>query len=192
MTQTLTTAPLPETTAESDWIVIGQIVAPQGLEGAVRVFPDSDFPERFLEPGPRWLKKSPDTDPIPVTLEQGRWLNGPGLYVLTFSECQSRNEAELLRGSQLVVPASDRPPLEPDEFHLLDLIGLEVFIPPADQAIGTVIGLINAGNDLLEIQLQQPPETTVLVPLVREIVPKIDLEQKRIELTPPSGLIPTK
>ena len=30
-----------------DWIEIGKIVAPQGLDGEVRVYPDTDFPERF-------------------------------------------------------------------------------------------------------------------------------------------------
>lgn len=192
MIPALKTASLPETTSKSDWLVIGQIVAPQGLDGAVRVFPDSDFPERFLEPGPRWLQKTPQTDPIPVTLVKGRWLTGPGLYVLTFAEYQSRDAAEQLRGSQLVVAADDRPPLEPDEFHLMDLIGLEVFVPPNEIAIGTVVGLVNAGNDLLEVQLNSPPDTTVLVPLVREIVPHIDLAQNRIHVTPPSGLIPTE
>lgn len=176
----------------SDWIVIGQIVAPQGLAGAVRVYPESDFPARFLEPGPRWLKTHPDGVPIPVTLTEGRFLHRPGLYVLTFAEYQSRTEAENLRGSQLVVPASDRPPLEPNEIHLMDLIGLDVVIPPDPEVIGTVVGLINAGNDLLEIRLHRPQSPMVLVPLVREIVPRIDLEQRRIELTPPTGLIPVK
>ncbi|AFY61333.1 ribosome maturation factor RimM [Synechococcus sp. PCC 6312] len=176
----------------SDWIVIGQIVAPQGLAGAVRVYPESDFPERFLEPGPRWLKTNHQNSPIPVTLTEGRFLNGPGLYVLTFAEYKTRTEAENLRGSQLVVPMSDRPPLEPNEFHLMDLIGLDVFIPPDPEVIGTVIGLINAGNDLLEVRLHRPQEPIVLIPLVREIVPTIDLQHRRIELTPPTGLIPVK
>ncbi len=192
MAQTLSTDALPGTPPESDWLVIGRIVSPQGLDGSVRVYPDSDFPERFLEPGPRWLQQSPHSDPIPITLIKGRWLTGPGLYVLTFAEYQSRSEAERLRGSQLVISASDRPPLDPNEFHLMDLIGLEVFVAPEERAIGQVVGLVNAGNDLLEVKLHRHDALVVLVPLVREIVSKIDLEQKRVELTPPRGLIPTE
>jgi len=30
-----------------DWLEIGRIVAPQGLNGELRVYPDTDFPERF-------------------------------------------------------------------------------------------------------------------------------------------------
>lgn len=34
----------------SEWIEIGTIVAAHGLTGEVRVYPNSDFPERFIEP----------------------------------------------------------------------------------------------------------------------------------------------
>ncbi|MGL5511579.1 MAG: ribosome maturation factor RimM, partial [Microcoleaceae cyanobacterium] len=37
----------------TDFIEIGKIVAAHGLLGEVRVYPESDFPERFLEPGQR-------------------------------------------------------------------------------------------------------------------------------------------
>ena len=38
------------------WLTVGEIVAPHGLRGEVRVNPSSDFPERFLESGQRWLQ----------------------------------------------------------------------------------------------------------------------------------------
>ena len=38
---------------QQKWLEIGTIVAAQGLRGEVRVYPSSDFPERFLEPGTR-------------------------------------------------------------------------------------------------------------------------------------------
>ncbi|PSO69461.1 MAG: ribosome maturation factor RimM, partial [Cyanobacteria bacterium QS_1_48_34] len=42
-------------TPNSDkWLEIGTIVAPQGLEGELRVYPTTDFPERFEQPGVRW------------------------------------------------------------------------------------------------------------------------------------------
>ena len=40
------------------WLTIGMIVAPQGLKGEVRVNPSTDFPDRFLNPGNRWLQKN--------------------------------------------------------------------------------------------------------------------------------------
>ena len=49
------------------WLTIGEIVAPQGLKGEVRVNPSSDFPERFVEPGLRWLQGE-DEEPIEIEL----------------------------------------------------------------------------------------------------------------------------
>jgi len=64
---------------ESSWLEIGKIVAPQGLDGEVRVYPSSDFPERFLEPGRRWLRRTGAGEPQPVELLFGRYIPGKGL-----------------------------------------------------------------------------------------------------------------
>ena len=40
------------------WMSIGEIVAPQGLKGDVRIKPSSDFPERYTKPGKRWIQKN--------------------------------------------------------------------------------------------------------------------------------------
>lgn len=171
----------------SDLIAIGKVVGAQGLRGEVRIYPDSDFPERFVVPGQRWLQHPGKATPQSVQLLSGRYLDGKGLYVVQFEGTTDRDQAEALRGAQLMVPASDRPPLEPGEFHVSDLVGLEVYDQASQTLIGTVINVIPAGNDLLEVQ--RSPESTVLIPFVIAIVPVVDLQQRRLEITPPAGLI---
>lgn len=175
----------------SEWIEIGKIVGVQGLKGEVRLYPDSDFPERFEQPGKRWLLRPGTTTPESIELISGRYLNGKGLYVLKLKGIDDRDQAEALRDSKLVVPESDRPSLEDDEFHVLDLLDLAVFDQVSQEHIGTVANVIAAGNDLLEVTLNEPrgKTSTVLIPFVKAIVPVVDLEQRRIEITPPSGLI---
>ncbi len=51
---------------EDGWLEIGTILTPQGLDGKVRVYPNSDFPERFEEPGRRWLLRQGETEPQPI------------------------------------------------------------------------------------------------------------------------------
>jgi len=41
---------------EENWLEIGTIVAPQGLEGELRVLSVSDFPERFQKRGIRGIQ----------------------------------------------------------------------------------------------------------------------------------------
>ncbi len=177
-----------------DWMEIGTIVAPQGLHGEMRVYPDSDFPERFEVPGKRWLLRTGELKPQAVELVSGRYIEGKNLYVIRLAGVDNRNQAEELRGCKLMVPESDRPQLGEDEYHVRDLIGLQVFMQESGELIGTVVDVIAAGNDLLEVKLHQPStsnnqQKTVLIPFVKAIAPVVDLETGRIEITPPLGLL---
>jgi 16S rRNA processing protein RimM len=183
------TSPSPAIPNLQGFIEIGRIVAPQGLRGELRVYPDTDFPERFLEPGDRWLLRPGAAQPEVITLEEGRYLEGKGLYVIQLIGVGDRNQAEQLRGAKILVLESDRPPLEEGEYHIMDLVGLEVFHAETGNHIGVVASLVSAGNDLLEIILDKPAGATVLVPMVEEFVKKIDLQTKRLELSPIKGLL---
>src|SRR5579883_1023167 len=113
---------------ESELLEIGTIVAPQGLLGEVRVYPVTDFPERFEVPGKRWLLRPGEKEPQSIELLAGRYIDGKNLYVIKLAGVENRNQAEELRDCKLMVRASDRPQLGEDEYHVLDLIGLEVFM----------------------------------------------------------------
>jgi len=211
----------------SEWIEIGKIVAAQGLDGEVRVYPDSDFPERFIEPGRRWILRPNKSEPEPIEFLGGRYIPGKGLYAVEIEGVEDRDGAEALRGCKLFVEKTDRPYLEPDEFYVQDLIGMEVVNQLTGEILGKVSDIIPAGNDLLEIEtnltppetvvaelekpkqpetpkanadprntrpprktrVKQPKSTKILIPFVEEIVPIVDLEQGRIEIVPPPGLL---
>jgi len=139
-----------------DLLEVGRLVSAQGLQGELRLNPLSDFPERFTVPGQRWLQGR--TGPAKaVTLLSGRQLPGRELYVLRLEGVNDRSSAEALVGHALLVPASDRPPLAEGEFHLLDLVGLEVRLLADGGVIGRVTDLLHAGNDLLEVELAPDP-----------------------------------
>ncbi|MBD0261543.1 MAG: ribosome maturation factor RimM [Tolypothrix sp. Co-bin9] len=194
------------------WLEIGKIVAPQGLSGEVRVYPQSDFPERFEVPGKRWLLRPGEAEPQPIELLTGRYIQGKNLYVLKLAGVNNCDSAEELRGCKLLVPESDRPELGEDEYHVVDLIGLSVFMQESGKLVGTVVDIIPAGNDLLDVELHQdeqgergregegernnpnpkskiPNPKSVLIPFVKAIAPVVDLKNRRIEITPPPGLL---
>lgn len=166
---------------------VGRLVAAQGLRGELRILPLSDFPERFTRPGHRWLR-SRQGEVRAVRLLSGRQLPGKELYVVRLEGCDDRSTAESLVGHHLLVDAADRPPLEPGEFHVLDLVGLEVRLLPEGSVLGTVTDLIHGGNDLLEIALREDGRH-LLIPFVEAIVPEVHPEQGWIGLTPPPGLL---
>ena len=167
------------------WLTVGEIVAPHGLRGEVRVNPSSDFPERFLKSGQRWLQDK-DEEPQKIELLSGRQIPGKSIYVVSFLGIDNRTSAELLVGKKVLVHSTQRPKLEEGEFHLLDLLGLKVKLQPEEREIGKIINLINAGNDLLEIELNSGKK--VLVPFVTQIVPTINLKEGWAIISPPPGL----
>jgi 16S rRNA processing protein RimM len=196
------------------WLEIGTVVAPQGLKGELRILSSSDFPERFQTPGERWLQDPKGLNPPrSVQLLRGRFLPGKNIYVVRLADIEDRQQAECLRDYRLLVARSDRPPLGEDEYHVADLVGLSVYHQLTGKKIGVVTDLLTAGNDLLEVHLdaiaatpsENLPEETVenententdaeksrkvLIPFVKAIVTSVDLEQKRIELLPPGGLL---
>ncbi|MGK7934516.1 MAG: ribosome maturation factor RimM [Xenococcaceae cyanobacterium] len=201
----------------TEWLEIGTIVSPQGLRGELRVYPNSDFPERFLEPGIRWLQHPQTGEMEAIELLGGRYLSGKNLYVIAIEGVENREQAEELRDHKILVDKSDRPSLEEDEYHVSDLINLEVYHQQTGENIGVIIDVFTAGNDLLEVKLHQQPvvETkpvrdlsqisrkskrkkqktpknkpvTIFIPFVKEIVTVVDISNQRIEITPPEGLL---
>lgn len=167
-------------------LVVGRLVAAQGLAGDLRLLPLSDFPERFTRPGRRWLRGR-DQPARAVKLLRGRPLPGKNLFVLHLQGIDDRSAAEAVVGQELLVEASDRPALQPGEFHLLDLVGLEVRLLADGSAIGRVSDLIHAGNDLLAVE--RADGRTVLIPFVAAIVPEVNLAGGWLGLTPPPGLL---
>lgn len=177
-----------------DWVEIGTIVAPQGLNGELRVYPNTDFPERFEKAGQRWLLR-PNQTPEPVKLIKGRYVPGKNIYIVKLAEIEDRNQAEELQGCKLMVHQSDRPKLAKDEYHVLDLVNLQVFNQITGESVGIVVDVLSAGNDLLAVKRDElttegkQPKNNLLIPFVKEIVPIVDLENGRIEITPPPGLL---
>ncbi|MCC0177211.1 ribosome maturation factor RimM [Waterburya agarophytonicola K14] len=202
---------------EIEWLEVGTITSPQGLKGELRVYPDSDFPERFIQAGKRWVRDPKTSQVKEVQLRGGRYIAGKNLYVIKLEGVESRETAEEFRDYELLVDKSDRPKLKNDEYHVSDLVGLEVYHQETQENLGVVIDLYSAGNDLLEIQLHKQPELevkqdtdlsqisrrskrkkyrpksnkplTIFIPFVREIVPIVDISNNKIEISPPDGLI---
>ncbi len=173
----------------NEWLIVGLITSPQGINGKIKVKSLSDFEERFTKPGKRWIQKGNET-PRELELIHGFKKPGKEAFIITFKEINNRNQAENLKGHKVLVKVDAIPKLSKEEFHLTELVNLKVKILKNNQLhmIGKVINLENEKNNLLVIQLLRNNKK-VLIPFVREIVPVVDIKKKFIILTPPAGLL---
>ena len=174
---------------KNEWLVVGLITSSYGINGQVKVKSLSDFEERFLKPGIRWLQKE-NEPPSEIQLTSGFKQPGKETFIIKFEGISTRNHAEQLKKSKILVKTNELPKLNKDEFHLLELINLQVKTIENEELkiIGKVINLENETNNLLVIELFKN-QKKVLIPFVKEIVPLIDKEKNFILIKPPKGLL---
>ena len=174
---------------KNEWLVVGLITSCHGIHGQLKVKSLSDFEERFLNPGIRWLQKENET-PSKIEIIYGFKKPGKETYIIRFQGINTRNHAEHLKKSKILVKTDKLPKLKKEEFHLLELLNLEVKILENDKLkiIGKVINLENEKNNLLVIELFNN-QKKVLIPFVKEIVPLIDIKNNFLIIKPPKGLL---
>ena len=110
---------------KNEWLTVGLITSCHGINGQVKIKSLSDFEERFLNPGIRWLQKE-NEPPSKIELISGFKQPGKEIFIVKFQGINTRNHAEQLKKFKILVRAETLPKLKKGEFHLLELINLEV------------------------------------------------------------------
>ena len=110
---------------KNEWLIVGLITSCHGINGQVKVKSLSDFEERFLKPGIRWLQKE-NEPPSKIELISGFKQPGKEIFIVKLEGINTRNDAEKLKKFKILVKTDKLPKLKKEEFHLLELINLEV------------------------------------------------------------------
>ena len=174
---------------KNEWLVVGLITSCHGIKGQLKVKSLTDFEERFIKPGMRWVQKE-NEPPSKIELISGFKQPGKETFIVNLRGINTRNHAEQLKKFKILVKTDNLPKLKKEEFHLLELINLEVKTLENDKLkiIGKVIDLENEKNNLLVIQLFKN-QKVVLIPFVKEIVPLVDIKNNFLTINPPKGLL---
>lgn len=148
----------------------------------------SSRPERYAQLRAVTLF-GPDNRPLPgQPCEVESVWEHRGMLVFKFGGIDTRNEAELLRGAEVRIPISERPPLPDGEYYYSDLVGCEVVEAGTEERLGSVTGWTEAGGaGLLHVEVPGRADE-LLIPLSRSICIEIDTAAKRIVVDLPEGL----
>jgi 16S rRNA processing protein RimM len=157
-------------------VCLGQIGAPHGVRGEVRLRSFTSDPQAIAEYGP-------------LETEDGRVVEIASLraakdhFVATLTGIRDRGAAERLVNVRLYVPRERLPELDAaDEFYHADLVGLSVF-DLAGQKLGTVVAIHNFGaGDLLEVKFDAEGKTE-LIAFDETNVPTVDVSAGRIVIS---------
>ena len=184
-----------------NWVVLAHLLRPQGRRGELLADLLTDFPERFQAQTKVFLAPSGfDGDPseaIKVEITSS-WLphgRNEGRIVLGFSHASSIAEAEPLAGFDVVIPDSDRLPLEADEVYIDSLVGCLLY--DRDAVVGTVLDVqfITTADGKRRLSDAAPLLTVetaggeALIPFAKEFLVRLDVREKRLWMKLPSGLL---
>ncbi|MDQ6692242.1 MAG: ribosome maturation factor RimM [Candidatus Dormibacteraeota bacterium] len=155
---------------DADYVRVGQITAAFGINGAVRVFPLTDFQERFAPGAEVFL------DGSSMRVEWSK----PGHPTITLKlvGLDTRTLAELHRGRYLEVPAATAKPLAEGAFYHHQLIGLGV-ATVSGRRLGQLTAVLQRpANDVWVVHGEAQAEH--LVPATRDAVESVDLERRLV------------
>jgi 16S rRNA processing protein RimM len=169
--------------AMDDLVAIAKVVRPKGLLGEVFAEVLTDFPERFegLENVTAVL---PDRKRRELKIEDFRFQNDR--LVLKFAGCDSVEQAETLRNSEVCVAESEAVELDEDEYFDWQIEGCAV-VTITGAKIGTVRELQRTGGT--DNLLVDGDGQDHLIPFAEAICVEVDVENKLIRIDPPEGLL---
>jgi 16S rRNA processing protein RimM len=167
----------------NDMVVVGRVARTHGLRGHVVVTPDTDFmDERFAPGSALWMR--PGVEPARAVVASSR-VHG-GRPVVSFEGVASVDEAAELVGRELRVPSNELHPLPAGAHYRHELVGCAVETT-GGRAVGEVIQVDGgAAGSLLVVA---GPSGEVLIPFASAICVDVDVERRRILVTPPEGLL---
>jgi 16S rRNA processing protein RimM len=106
-----------------------------------------------------------------------------GILLLGFEGIEDRNGIEALRNQLLYADVDiDAPGIDEDDYHVLQLVGCTAYLIDGDE-YGTVTDVLNLpGQDVLAIKTDSGE---VLIPFVHQLVPVVDIRNKKMTVIPP-------
>lgn len=163
-----------------EFLECGQIVAPHGVRGEVRLQPWCDEPAFLLDLKTLYRDHGRDN----VTVEQARLHKN--VVILKLQGVEAVEEAERLRGVVLYVRREDVP-LDEGECFVQDLLGCDVLDADTDRNYGKIVDVRPTGaNDVYYLRDENGKER--LVPVIPDVVLEKNLEKGVVRIRPLEGL----
>ena len=182
----------PVNDANAGWVLLARVVRPQGRRGEVLADIFTDFPETFTDRRQIFLRPTggaPSSQLSEIRVES-HWLH-KGRVVLKFAHVDSIEDAEKLRGCEVVVTREDRMPLKDDAVYVSDLIGVSVvdISSGGDSIAGEIIDVEPEAAGPAMLVIRTPAGTERLIPFVRAYLHRLDITASRLEMVLPAGLL---
>lgn len=156
----------------NEYFKVGQIVNTHGIKGEVKVMCLTDEPENFKRYG--------------KVLVEDTWMKIEGVkfqkdrVILKLEGINDMNEAESYKKKYVKILRENEPELPEDTYYITDLIGCTVF-DTDNKDLGKIFDVIQTKNNDV-YWIKEPKQ--LLIPVLRDIVLDVNIEEKKVVITP--------
>lgn len=165
-----------------EYFEIGQVSNTHGLKGELKVRPYTENAKRF-EKIKKVLIKKKENDFEEYEVQSVRYQKD--VVLLKLKGIDDIDAAERLKSQSLIIPREAAKKLEEDEFFIADLIGCSVY--EKEEKIGELVDIFTAGAADVYV-IKREGKNDLLLPALKSIVKKIDVENQKIDVEIPRGL----
>ena len=158
-----------------EYMMIGEVLKPQGVRGEVKVKPYAADPYDFEYWTTLYVKKGEQYEAIESECSRVH----DGFVYLTLGGCASMDDAEKLRGIQLYIDRAHATELGENETYICDLIGC-VAVDENGNEIGTLTDVLQHGT--VDVYVFRTRRGTMMAPAILAAFPDVDVESKRISV----------
>lgn len=164
-----------------DCYYLGRITKPWGTKGQLVLFLDVDSPEEYASLDSAFVEVKGQLVPLFFRVDQ---LNGNKAIVTP--EDSNPDEATKLVGHELYLPLTLLPKLTGNQFYFHEVKGFRM-VDSRHGDIGILEQVIEyPAQPLFQIMKNG---TEILVPVIDQVIDRVDRELKTIFITAPNGLI---
>ena len=151
-----------------DYLLIGEITKPQGVQGELKVRPITCDPYRFEGMKYVYVKDGEAYKKVSIAVRRV----GEDAIFLRMEGVETRNDAETMRGTQLFIDRANAVELDEDSTFICDLMGLKGVLTDGGE-IDRIIDVMQPGGN--DVYVFKGKKGEVLVPALKSVVVKVDL-----------------
>lgn len=166
-----------------EYLIVGQLVNTHGVKGELKAVTMTDDPHRFLELEWVFIDKKGKLEKYNIS--------GVKFFkqfvILKFEGVDTMEAAEKLKGFYMKVDRANAVKLPKGSFFIADIIGSQVF-DENNVLLGQLTDVLQTGsNDVYVVKQEDGKE--LLIPALKSVVKEISLDDRRISVILPKGLL---
>lgn len=164
-------------------IPIGKVLGPHGIRGQVRIIPYSGDSASITSLRSILLRAPGgpyDSYEVTKAVEHKKQV------LVTLKSFDDINQVLSLTGREVYIRRDQFPELPEDEFYWCDLLGLDVQTEDGE-TLGELVDIFETGSN--DVYVVKAGDREILIPATDEVVLAVNLDDKRMIIRPPDGLL---